>query len=73
MEAEILNELKILTTLGFALETLYVVEEGGLVFTEEDIVEMTAAWEQSDRSAPLPEFRIARDWHDAWLARNPAE
>ena len=73
MEAEILNELKILTTLGFELETLFVVEEGGLVFTEEDVAEMTEAWERGDQAEPMPEFQIAREWHDAWLARNPTE
>ena len=73
MEAEILNELKILTTFGFELETLYVVEEGGLVFTEEDVAEMTEAWERGDRAEPMPEFQIAREWHDAWRARNPTE
>lgn len=73
MEAEILNELKILTDLGFELETLYIVEEGGLVFTEEDMREMAAALERGDLAAPMPEFQIARQWYDAWLARNPAE
>jgi hypothetical protein len=71
MEAEILNELKILTELGFALESLYVVEEGGLVFTEEDLQEMAAARERGELPEPLPTFQIARGWYDAWLARNP--
>lgn len=70
MEAEILNELKILSDLGFGLESLFVVEEGGLVFTEQEVAEMRAAWEQSDRSAPMPTLLAARDWHDAWRARN---
>lgn len=73
MEADILNELNILTTLGFTLETLFVVEEGGLVFTEEDVREITAQWERGDQSEALPEFQMARAWHDAWLARNPTE
>ena len=71
MEAEILNELKILTDLGFPMESMYVVEEGGLVFLEEDIVEMTGALERGERTEPLPEFLSARAWHDAWRARNP--
>lgn len=71
MDAEILNELNILTTLGFELESLYIVEEGGLVFTREEVAEMTAAWEQSDRTVPMPLLVDAREWHDAWRARNP--
>lgn len=73
MEAEILNELKILTDLGFPLEALYIVEEGGLVFTEEDVADMTQAWARGDRVEPVPEFQPAREWHDAWLLRNPTE
>ena len=72
MEAEILNELKILTDLGFPLESMYVVEEGGLVFLEEDIVEMTGALERGERTEPLPTFIGARVWHESWRARNPA-
>lgn len=73
MEAEILNELKILSTLGFAFESLYIVVEEGLVFTEEDVVEMTRTWERGDRSEPMPDFEVAREWYDAWMARNPVE
>jgi hypothetical protein len=71
MEAEILNELKILTDLGFPMESMYVVEEGGLVFLKEDIVEMTGALERGERTEPLPKFIEARAWHNAWRARNP--
>ncbi len=73
MEAEILNELKILTTLGFELETLYIVVDEGLVFTEEDVVAMSEAWERGDQDEPMPELQVAREWYDAWLARNPSE
>lgn len=73
MEAEILNELKILTQLGFALESLYIVVDEGLVFTEDDVAEMSEAWERGDQAEPMPEFEIAQDWYSAWQARNPVE
>lgn len=73
MEAEILNELKILTELGFTLESLYIVVDEGLVFTEEDVAEMSEAWERGDRAEPMPDFEIAREWYESWQIRNPAE
>jgi hypothetical protein len=51
---------------------MYVVEEGGLVFLEEDVVEMTGALERGERTEPLPTFIGARVWHESWRARNPA-